>query len=380
VQLSAALDAFVRDNAERARFWVRRLHVPDQDAGDLVQDALVVLCERLDEVTPSAWLPWLRAAVEYKEKQRRRDYARWKQQEPYLTNLVLLTVPPANACPEAVLEDRDLVAKVGRFIDELAPERGEVARRYLLQNEPMGYIAATLGVALDTVKTRWRLAKEDIEAAFVRERAKERLHAGAIVVFLALLWERARRLVRGEAMATARAPSSALRRTPGTRRIGTDPSAPWLALAIVGGLLGLVTCALDHASDRSLKVSVAQQETESAFATSSLAGQVAPSRSGPEPEASPENQRAVQPASPAVQKVTEEPSLVASPTAHAASDPTPRMRARALLARAQTYLKQGALSDAAEVLRRYETEHPDNPFPDHHVGLRVDLAVASHPR
>lgn len=81
-QLSAALDAFVRDNAERARFWVRRLHVPDQDAGDVVQDALVVLCERLDEVTPSAWLPWLRAAVEYKEKQRRRDYLRPEARRP----------------------------------------------------------------------------------------------------------------------------------------------------------------------------------------------------------------------------------------------------------------------------------------------------------
>jgi RNA polymerase sigma factor (sigma-70 family) len=164
VQLSPALartlTAFVHENFERATFWVMRLRVPEPDAEELVQEALIALYERLcrcEDMSSEVWLAWLHTTLRNKNQAARRAYRRRKKHEMLASRRLALQIAPATACPERVLEHRQLVAKVGRFTAELPPERREVVERYLLHNEPMADIAGTLDVSVDTIKTRWLL-------------------------------------------------------------------------------------------------------------------------------------------------------------------------------------------------------------------------------
>src|SRR5262245_1841889 len=86
VQLAASFSARVPDYAERGRFWARRLHIPDQDVEDLVQEVLTVMWEHLPELAPHVWLAWFDTAFQNKNKRRRRNHARWQNNAPLYAN------------------------------------------------------------------------------------------------------------------------------------------------------------------------------------------------------------------------------------------------------------------------------------------------------
>jgi RNA polymerase sigma factor (sigma-70 family) len=370
--LSATLTAFVRENFERATFWMMRLRVPEPDAEELVQDALIALYERLcrcDDMSSEAWLAWLHTTLRHKNDDRRRVYARRKRREPLASHRVALRIAPATACPERVVEHRELVAKVQRFTGELAPERREVVERYLFQNEPMAKIAETLGVSVNTIKTRWRLAKEDIEAAFARERAADRFYPDAeICAFLLLLWTRARSLLQsfGSGAGQRRASKAA---APCEGRSGGGAPAGLIGLAAVAVLVA------SHTAIRPLHLSESEAEVASAESTLGLVGQRVPAWAEREREAgrgvvvvasagARARTRGMAPA-----KEAASPKPAARPIT---SGPPP---VHAMLSKAREALRRGDFGDAATALRDYETTHRDPNQDDLHRSLRIELTM-----
>jgi len=246
-----------------------------------------------------------------------------------------------------------------------------------LDGETDAEIAARLALPAGTVKSQLRAAQQALGAAIDRLCARERTKredylrgamplpfADAAGLASALRWGEA--AAPPGAMAAPLGPRKAapsdgrravLEQVPSARHTPAGPLPLWLGLLAAAGLIGLVVAASSHTPLRALDVSVTQEESASAEAISPVTGQLVPGATVPAQETVP--------------------TAVATVPA---ADPAARMHARRLLGRAQTALAQGALGDAAQALRRYETEHPDDPFPDHHVGLRVDLAVASNPR
>jgi len=257
-------------------------------------------------------------------------------------------------------------------------------------------------------KSQLRAAQQRLDAAIARLCARERTKRedylrGAMPLPFADAAGLASALRRGEAEgppgATAapqeprtEAPAdgrrAAFRPVPRAPRTGAGPLPEWLGLMAAAGLVGLVVGASSHTALRASDVSATQEESASAAAISPVMGQFVPGAAEPAAEVVPEPERiavatapeprragtapehpsrdvaAIEP--PSSRRASKAPGLPSrnvAANAPRAPDPSARAHARRLLGRAQTALSQGALGDAAQMLRRYETEHPDDPFP-----------------
>ncbi len=135
------------------------------DAADATQEAFVNVWERLPGLRhPEAFSAFLRgAAVQACRSRRRRS--RWLSFWSELGGAHDGAPEPVDEAPlvEADLVRRELAAEVRRGLARLSPEHREVVVLHYFEGLPLGEIAATLGVAVGTVKSRLGRAREHLE-------------------------------------------------------------------------------------------------------------------------------------------------------------------------------------------------------------------------
>lgn len=367
LQISATFSARVPEYADRGRFWARRLRIPDQYIDDLVQDSLEAMWMHLSELSPEVWLAWFDTAFKNKNKHRRRKHARWKNKEPLYANAAALAVHPATCGPVAVLENRWLVAKVGRIIEGLASELGIVAQGYLLENMSMEEIAASVGVPVNTVRNRWRMAQEAIEEQFNRDRAKERLHLGAVGAFFLFLFARLfARFRRSSAPAEApRAAHVAIRDAPvlprEPRASGLGLRARWLMLAVIPAVL-ITYVAINRATRPIMLVATPEPAPITEIKLSTV-GLFLPAWAEREVE--------LGVAARTVRRPARSPSASAAARPAASSAPP----VHPLLSKAREALRLGHFTEAAAALHDYEIDHPDPTKDALHRSLRIEVEL-----
>lgn len=200
-----AFRVFAERQAEEknVRRHAHLLGVAEDFATDMVQDTLSRLWSRRAEVTPSHWPAWFRKTMLREAFHRSRAQRRAKRHEAAVA--FELSIPPWNPTPEVELHQRECARELSHLLASLRPERREVVELHLLQELPMKEVAARLGIPENTAKNRWRLAQRDMNAAYRRDRARERFAAfvAALWGILLVSWER---LCRG----AARRPASIL--------------------------------------------------------------------------------------------------------------------------------------------------------------------------
>ena len=147
---------------------LRRLGIPAVHIDDAVQDVFLVVHRRLGEFegrsTVKTWLFGIALRV---ASVHRRAAAR-RPTEP-------LTEEPADAAPaaaETLSEAREAARLVHQLLECLDEDRRAVFVLSELEQMTAPEISAALGVNLNTVYSRLRLARRDFDAALSRHRAR----------------------------------------------------------------------------------------------------------------------------------------------------------------------------------------------------------------
>jgi RNA polymerase sigma-70 factor (ECF subfamily) len=149
---------------------LRRLGVFAADLDDATQDVFVVVHRRLSEFEERSSLKsWifaiaLRVAKAYLRK-RATSRARTADSE------VELVCSEGN--PEDEHANRQMIEVVLSIVHQLEEDRRAVFVLAELEHMPVAEISEALGVPINTVYSRLRLAREDFQAAFKRYRAKD---------------------------------------------------------------------------------------------------------------------------------------------------------------------------------------------------------------
>ena len=143
---------------------LRHFGVDDAHVDDATQDVFVVVHRRLDDFDGRAPLrSWLigicrRVAQRYRERSAKRN------------DRIEVVVPPDD--PEHVAQTNEAVEIVEQFLDSLDVDKREVFRMCEIEGMSAPEVADVLGVNLNTVYSRLRLARRRFEDALRRHRAR----------------------------------------------------------------------------------------------------------------------------------------------------------------------------------------------------------------
>jgi RNA polymerase sigma-70 factor (ECF subfamily) len=148
---------------------LRRLGVPAQQLEDGVQDVFVVVQRRLNDFEQRSSLKtWLfgialRVAQEHRRHRRKRDV------DVALTDEALIGSSPD---PGEALLQAEAAGVVQSLLDRLAEDRRAVFVMIELEQFTAPEVAAVLGISVNAVHSRLRLARRDAEEALKRHRAR----------------------------------------------------------------------------------------------------------------------------------------------------------------------------------------------------------------
>lgn len=159
-------------DAEFGYVWktLRRLGVSEADAQDQTQEVFVVVHELLGDYDPARPLrPWL-FGIAYRIACRYRALARHRRELP--TDATPEALDPAPMPDEAIAEEQAR-ERLLRALAGVELGRRAVFVMSVLDERPMPEVAEALGIPLNTAYSRLRLAREDLEAALKRLRARE---------------------------------------------------------------------------------------------------------------------------------------------------------------------------------------------------------------
>jgi len=147
----------------------RSFGVPDDRVDDAVQDVFIVLHRRREDYDGRAPLrTWLRGIARMVARKHLASAARESRNRAAGT-------PPANPSGDEIeqrLMDQDAASRVQQFLDGLDEEQREVFYLVDVEGVRPTVIAADLGVSVNTVYSRLRLARAKFRA-FVAEQAGE---------------------------------------------------------------------------------------------------------------------------------------------------------------------------------------------------------------
>ncbi len=148
---------------------LRRLGVPEASLDDAAQEVFLVAFRRGNEFEGrSSVRTWLFGIAWNRARELLRG-ARRRPEEPLPD--VLPAAPRADQEQTAI--EREALRFAYRVLDELAPERRAVLVMVDVEEMTGVEIAEILGVPVNTVYSRIRLARRDFEAALKRCRARE---------------------------------------------------------------------------------------------------------------------------------------------------------------------------------------------------------------
>jgi RNA polymerase sigma-70 factor (ECF subfamily) len=157
-------------DAHFAFVWrsLRRLGVPEAALDDAAQDVFVVAFKRQAEFEErSSVKTWL-FGIAYN---RARELARTARRHPEHELSESVAAPPGTDAEQAAIQSEAL-GLAYRLLDALPSERRAVLVMAEVEDMTAAEIAEIVGVPLNTVYSRLRLARRDFEAALKRERAR----------------------------------------------------------------------------------------------------------------------------------------------------------------------------------------------------------------
>lgn len=149
--------------------------VDEASLDDAAQDVFVVVHRRWDDYDGrAAFTRWLIGIVRRVAKDYRRSARRTKER------LDKVLPPGSPADPEYRMAQREEVALVERFLEHLDVERREVLVLADIEGMTAPEISTMLGVNLNTVYSRLRVARQRFDAFLARHRARERGRVGTL--------------------------------------------------------------------------------------------------------------------------------------------------------------------------------------------------------
>ena len=150
---------------------LRRLGVPISSLEDAVQDVFVVVHSRLAEFEQrSSVKTWIFGIVLRVASAHRRKRAR-RESEITSDDCELVGTSPD---PQQAAQEAEAAAIVERILDEFEDDRRSVFVMLELEDFSAQQVAASLGISVNTVHSRLRLARRDFEAGLKRLRAREK--------------------------------------------------------------------------------------------------------------------------------------------------------------------------------------------------------------
>lgn len=144
--------------------FLRRLGIPDRDLDDAVQEVVLVLARKLEQVQIGSERSFvLSTAVRVAS-----GFRRTVRNRREVDDSELIEVESPALGPEALAEKQRLRAVLQRVLNELPLELRAVFVLYELEELTMAEIAATLELPPGTVASRLRRAREHFELAASR--------------------------------------------------------------------------------------------------------------------------------------------------------------------------------------------------------------------
>jgi RNA polymerase sigma-70 factor, ECF subfamily len=164
----ARLGRIVADHFEVLWRFLRRLGIAEGDVDDAVQEVVLVLARKLDQVEPNSERSFVlstafRVASGFRRSSRRR-------REVDDTGLAELECPALG--PEAMAEKQRLRVVLQAVLDDLPIDLRAVFVLYELEEMTMAEIAATLELPPGTVASRLRRSRETFEQLAAKAVAK----------------------------------------------------------------------------------------------------------------------------------------------------------------------------------------------------------------
>lgn len=150
---------------------LKRLGVRDAELEDAAQEVFVVVHRRLDDYDPSRPLrPWL-AGIAYKVAARERRRPRHTR-EQFTDDRALTERPCHGPDPERAVQTQQRRARVIEALSTLDPERRIIFVMHEIDGTPCPEIGEALGVPLNTVYSRLRIARLRFKASMDRLRLR----------------------------------------------------------------------------------------------------------------------------------------------------------------------------------------------------------------
>ncbi len=173
---SAPVDAEAAYEAHFDFVWrnARRLGVREGDIDDVVQEVFIVVHRRGATFEARASMQtWLFGILIRVVQHYRRSKARMHNKLGALVELGEDAEPRAPEGPHEALSTREKAALLHRLLSELDEEKRAVFILVELEEQSVPDVAEALGVNVNTVYSRLRAARIEIEKAIARERARE---------------------------------------------------------------------------------------------------------------------------------------------------------------------------------------------------------------
>jgi RNA polymerase sigma-70 factor (ECF subfamily) len=151
----AALSTLFGIYGPRVKSMLLKQGADNAMAEDLVQETFVSVWRKADQYSPERGAPstWIVTIA----RNLRIDFLRKQSSKPYvdIDGIELAADLPLGS---QLVEQSQVVGRVGRAIKTLSPEQAEVVRLSFVLELPHAEIARRIGIPLGTVKSRLRLA------------------------------------------------------------------------------------------------------------------------------------------------------------------------------------------------------------------------------
>jgi len=155
----ARLRAIVDANFDALWRFLRRLGVPESDVDDSVQEVILVLARKLDQVTVGSERSFVLSTAFRIASDARRKLKRRREVDD--SSLLQLSSPELD--PEQTAEQRRLAVLFARVLEQLSLDLRAVFVLYELEDFTMAEIANALELPPGTVASRLRRGREAFE-------------------------------------------------------------------------------------------------------------------------------------------------------------------------------------------------------------------------
>lgn len=153
------LDAVYRAHADFVHRIAGQLGVPGSQVEDVMHDVFLVVHRRLPEYDGRSMRSWLYGITRRVVMHQQRGDARRERR------VAVVAVPSVAPDPERDVAAAQIIAQVERFLDSLEAEQRIVFVLADIEGTPIPEIATALGVNLNTIYSRLRLARRRFERA-----------------------------------------------------------------------------------------------------------------------------------------------------------------------------------------------------------------------